>query len=97
MTTTTRVNPHREDALTADTVRTGMYFACWHVDGTGPAKYYTAVSTPFHDDNGYMVIQVRDRHGRTLDLSTGDLGLTACPHNGEWIAIAIFMDPLSPG
>lgn len=97
MTTTARVNPHREDGLTADTIHPGMHFACWQVDGTRPSSYYTAVSTPFHDDNGYMVIQVRDFQGRTLDLSTGELGLTACPHNGEWIAVAIYLDPESAG
>lgn len=95
--TATWVNPHREDALTAGTIRTSMHFACWQVNGTGPAKYYTAVSSPFQDDEGYMVIQVKDHQGRTFDMSTGELGLTPNPHSGEWIAIAIEMDPESPG
>jgi len=94
----TLVNPHRTDALTADTIRPGTYFASWQIDGTGPTKYYTAVSTPFQDDEGYRVIQVRDRQGREFELSTGDIGLTATPHGSGWIAIAIAMNSAeSPG
>lgn len=96
MATAQRINPHRNDALTTDSIRPGVYFATWEVDNARPAQYYTAVSTPYQDDEGYMRIQVTDHAGQMVELSTGDIGLTACP-DGNWRAIAIAIDPESAG
>ena len=88
----TRTNPLKSDALTADTVAVGNHIIVWIPDVAGSTKFYQVLNGPYTDDDGTMVIDVRDAESKEYTLPTSEAGLTGGRYDGEWTHIAIIDD-----
>lgn len=84
-----RVNPLKSDALTADAVYVGVDIICWQPKKLGTTRHLRIVNGPYHDDDGTMVVDVRDKSGKEWTEETDTVGLTGNRYTGEWSTIAI--------
>lgn len=90
MATGTRVNPLHTEALTADDVHDGDHLLVWMPGDQTTTRRYTVIGGWYHDDDGTMVIDVRDEaDGKIHTFATSEVGLTCDRYSGEWTRIAI--------
>ena len=88
METTPRVNPLKDDAVTADTVQMGDHLIVWRPGDPDSRIEVTITSEVYYDDDSTMIIDATQA-GRESTFSTSELGLTANRHTGQWTRIAI--------
>jgi hypothetical protein len=85
-----RFNPLKNDALTASLVEAGDKIICWQPHKPETTRHLTIVSGPSHDDDGTLVVVVRDKYtGEESTEQTDTVGLTGNRSSGEWTVIAI--------
>lgn len=87
-----RINPLKNDALTADTVVADQRIIVWKPGDEASTRRYTVLTTPYTDDEQDMVVEVRSEDGRELVLLTSEAGLTGGRFDGAWTHIAIEND-----
>lgn len=88
-----RTNPLKADALTADTVTPGDRIVVWRPLTPGSARRYTVLGSPHTDDDGTMVIHLRNESDADVTISTSEAGLTGSRYDGKWSHIAVIDDP----
>lgn len=84
-----RVNPLHRGALTTDEITTGERIVCWKPGDHASTRHLVVLNTPYTDEGGTLVVDVRHEDGRETSEPTSELGLTGNRYTGEWTVIAI--------
>ncbi len=86
-----RMNPHKEDAVTADTVQPGDHLLVWQPNVPGSDKKVTITSPIDTDTDGTLVVEaIVEGQGHTPSThACSVLGLTS-NRSGKWTHVAIY-------